>query len=216
MASALQIIYPSLCRTCQRIILPQSVFCTTCIQAIKPLVSVIFPLNNQMSMSVFAAGVYDGPLKALVVKKFGGDMLASKQLARVMLARMPFDQIPTDIIVPVPLHWWRYAQRGYNQAAIMAREIGKELQVPAISLLMRSKRTSFQSRLDAEERWQNVDDAFIIHPWHHFKKKPSIQGKHILLVDDLCTTGATLISAAKTILPLKPASISAVVGCRAV
>jgi len=214
--SALQVIYPSLCRTCDRIILPQSVFCTACIQEIKPIVSIFLPLTSGMSMPVFAAGAYQGPLKALVLRKFGGDMLASKQLAHVMLATMPFDSISADLVIPIPLHWWRYAQRGYNQAVIMAREIGKELQVPASSMLVRSKRTSFQSRLDPEERRQNVFDAFAFHPWYRIKSMPNLQGKHVVLVDDLCTTGATLISAGKTLLPLKPASITAVVACRAV
>lgn len=214
--TALQAIYPSLCRTCQRIILPQSVFCMTCIQEIKPLVSLDIAVTQRMSMTVLTAGAYDGPLKALVTKKFNGDMLASKQLAKVMLATMPFDKISADIVVPIPLHWWRYAQRGYNQAVIMAKEISRELNVPTKSLLMRSKRTSFQSRLDAEERKQNVGDAFSIHPWHQAKGLALIQGKHLLLVDDLCTTGSTLISAAKTLLVLKPASITAVVACRAI
>lgn len=214
--SALQVIYPSLCRTCDRIILPQSVFCTTCIQEIKPIVSIFLPITSGISMPVFAAGSYQGPLRALVLRKFGGDMLASRQLAHVMLATMPFDMINADIIIPVPLHWWRYAQRGYNQAVIMAKEIGKELKVPTNSILVRSKRTSFQSRLDPEERRQNVSDAFALHPWHQFKGLPDLQGKHVVLVDDLCTTGATLISAAKTLLPLKPASITGVVACRAV
>ncbi|MBS1988224.1 ComF family protein [Candidatus Dependentiae bacterium] len=214
--SALQVIYPSLCRTCDRIILPQSVFCTACIQEIKPIVSTFLPITSGMSMPVFAAGSYQGPLKALVLRKFNGDMLASKQLAHVMLATMPFDVINADLVIPVPLHWWRYAQRGYNQAVIMAKEIGKELKVPAYSMLVRSKRTSFQSRLDPEERRQNVFDAFALHPWHQFKGISNVQGKHVILVDDLCTTGATLMSAAKTLLPLKPASITAVVACRAV
>lgn len=214
--TALQVVYPSLCRTCQRIILPQSVFCTACIQEIKPLVSILLPLTARLSMPVFTAGAYEGPLKSLVIKKFGGDMLASKQLAQVMLATMPFEQIKADIVIPIPLHWWRYAQRGYNQSVVMAKEIGKELNIPMKTLLMRNKCTSFQSRLNSEERRQNVSDAFTLHPWYQFKGVSQIHDKHIVLVDDLCTTGSTLVSAAKTLLSLNPASITAVVGCRAV
>lgn len=213
---AIQIFYPSLCRGCERVILPQSVFCVTCIQDIKPLVSVMFPITTRMSMTVFSAGSYDGPLKTLVLKKFYGDMLASKQLARVMLAVMPFDQINADIVVPIPLHWWRYAGRGYNQSVVMAQEIGNELCIQSRSLLMRKKKTVFQSRLSAEQRKSNLDNAFVIHPWINFKGINVVQGKNILLVDDLCTTGSTLVSAAKALLELKPKSITAVVGCRAI
>ena len=116
-----------------------------------------------------------------------------------------------DYIIPIPLHWTRYAKRGYNQAEEMAYIISRHSAKPVAHLLKRSKRTPFQSLLPFEKRTQNVADAFKI-----ISENPMYVGKKFLIVDDVMTSGATLKAAVKQLRTLKPALITAVVACRVV
>jgi len=99
-------------------------------------------------------------------------------------------QEPTiDVIVPVPLHPARQRQRGYNQAALLAHEVGAHLQIPVIdSILIRRKATTPQVGLGIQERRANVQDAFCC-------SADGLSGKQVMLIDDVCTTGSTLQSA---------------------
>jgi ComF family protein len=92
-----------------------------------------------------------------------------------------------DLIVPLPLHSSREKNRGYNQSAKFAEGLSESLRVPlSVSVCERRKKTQTQTRKTRTERWENVDDAFVI------KGHNAINGKHILLVDDVITTGATI------------------------
>lgn len=210
-----QFFYPALCCSCGVLVTTDAVLCALCMQLIKPVASVFLPITRNKSMKVFSVGAYDGPLRNLILKKFSGDMLAAKQLARLTQVFVPTHELAIDYIVAVPLHWTRYTMRGFNQAHEIAKELGRLLDRPVLRLLMRQKRTKFQSKLSATDRAYNVENAFTIHWWHQGKTS-HLRGKNILLVDDLCTTGATLVSCAKTLSALNVASITALVGCRAV
>lgn len=97
-----------------------------------------------------------------------------------------FDQ-EIDIIVPVPLHAARKRKRGYNQSACFAEGLSTSLNIPwTESMTTRTVSTTTQTRKSKLERWENVKDVFNIHDAH------KIEGKRILLVDDVITTGATL------------------------
>ena len=92
-----------------------------------------------------------------------------------------------DLVVPVPLHWTRRLSRGYNQAEVLAREVAKRLGAPCnAGLLVRQKRTKTQTKVSAQERSGNVRGAFAL------RGQPPAGVRHILLVDDVYTTGATL------------------------
>jgi ComF family protein len=104
---------------------------------------------------------------------------------------------PTDLsidaIVPVPLHPIRQRQRGYNQAALLATEVGAQLQYPVIQdVLVRTKATAPQVELGAQERRANVRDAFRC-------TGNGLSGKRVMLIDDVCTTGSTLESVCTTL-----------------
>jgi ComF family protein len=93
---------------------------------------------------------------------------------------------PADVIVPVPLHTRRLRERGYNQAALLARELGKGVGLPVLEdAVARVRYTSPQVDLNAEERKENVQGAFHC-------PTDRVAGKSVLLVDDVYTTGATL------------------------
>lgn len=100
-----------------------------------------------------------------------------------------------DLIVPVPLHRTRERRRGYNQSAVFATGLSEVLGIPCEHrLLVRTKKTTTQTRKSRTERWQNVENIFeVIHPG-------KITGKRVLIVDDVITTGATLESCALSLL----------------
>lgn len=211
----LQLIYPSLCASCSVVILPEDVFCASCVMLIKPVASRYFALTQQQSLNVIAAGTYQGPLRMLVLKKLHSDRYASYQLAQCMLKTIEHSNFEADLIIPVPLHWMRYARRGFNQAEVIAKHLANALNIPMVSVLKRTKKTQYQSRLSQELRSKNVAEAFEFKAAGWLQKSVSLEGKKILLIDDLCTSGATLISSAKVLIQKKPASIKAIVACRA-
>lgn len=100
-------------------------------------------------------------------------------------------KLAPDAIIPVPIHKDKYRERGFNQADIIARLIGKELQIPVISdLLTRDKKTLPQKQLSDVERLRNLQRAFGYNP----KAAERIRGniESVLLVDDIYTTGSTI------------------------
>ena len=100
-----------------------------------------------------------------------------------------------DIIVPVPLHAKRLRQRGYNQSEWIAKGISKQWNKPLdVENLYRAIENPTQTKKGLYERWENVNDIFKI------KDSAKFRNKHILLVDDVMTTGATIEACAKAIL----------------
>lgn len=103
-----------------------------------------------------------------------------------------------DLILPMPLHPKRLAERGYNQATLLAEGLSLSLQIPCrTDLLSRPISTQTQTRKHREDRWQSMQGKFQL------SNPDSLAGLHVLLVDDLITTGATLESAgvAFTLIP---------------
>lgn len=210
-------LFPSLCFGCEHVLSPQQrYFCDHCAARRKPIVTRHVSLGKSSSMVVHAVGVYDQPLKPLVTKKFSGSLKAARVMGQVMADYVQISDLSYDIVVPIPLHWTRYARRGYNQAVIAGREVARRSNKPLHILLARKKKTAFQFGLSSLERQKNLAHAFTSSWWYAYRMRECLEGKHVLLVDDLCTTGATLVQAAKVIQAYKPASIKALVCCRAV
>jgi len=158
---------------------------------------------------IVAVGNYSEPLRSMCkAMKFGGrrDIAAplAAWLIQLLMDRGVADKV--EAIVAMPLHVLRRFERGYNQAELIARPIADALDKPLLaSALRRRKGTDRQARLSALERRRNVEDAFDVRA----EALPRIQGKALLLVDDVMTTGATLAAAART---LKKAGARAVYG----
>jgi ComF family protein len=109
-----------------------------------------------------------------------------------------------DIIVPVPLHPKKQRKRGYNQSQCFAEGLADEWKIPVeAACLFRKKHSSTQTRKSRYERWENVEDIFGV------RNQDRIEGKHILLVDDVITTGATLEACATVLMKLKGVRVSA-------
>jgi ComF family protein len=99
-----------------------------------------------------------------------------------------------DIVVPVPLHSRRKRQRGYNQAELLARSLTREIAIPYLCPLRRIRPTLPQVGLSDLQREENVRKAFVC------TKSADVSGKRILLIDDVMTTGATVSSAAQSLI----------------
>lgn len=134
-----------------------------------------------------AAVYFEGVLrKAMHGLKYRGRAVLAEPLGGLMAAYWTQHPMPADLIVPVPLHADRLRERGYNQAALLAREMARRTGLVVNErALVRQRSTASQIKLDARQRKENVRDAF------HCSGN-SLAGKHVLLIDDVCTTGATL------------------------
>lgn len=113
-----------------------------------------------------------------------------------------FDNI--DIVTAVPLHRSKLARRGYNQSEYLARGIADALHIPYIEALKAIRPHSTQTHKGAMERWQNIQGNYALNN----KNASRLTGKHILLVDDVITTGATLTACASLLHEIPGATVS--------
>ena len=130
----------------------------------------------------------------------------------IRLYKNQFQKLSPDVIVPVPIHRSKFWERGYNQADILARGIGKELELPVLSeLLIRNKRTLPQKKLSDKERLLNLSEAFEL----NYSIVSAYDGMltKILLVDDIYTTGSTIEACTRVLKAYGVREVSFVVLC---
>ena len=134
-----------------------------------------------------SAAYFGGVLQeAIHHLKYRGRTALAKPLGGLMAAYWQQHSMAADVVVPVPLHADRLRERGYNQAALLARELARQAGLAIDEQTLERKRaTASQVKLDAKQRKENVHDAF-------YCSGSTLAGKRVLLVDDVCTTGATL------------------------
>jgi len=126
--------------------------------------------------------------------KYNNFKALASPLAQLLAAYVETRPLPVEVIVPVPLHPRRLRERGYNQSALLARELGRLTSLPVVEdSLFKLRDTPAQTRaLNAEIRRSNVVGVFAC-------RDEKLKGKQVLLIDDVCTTGATLDSCAITL-----------------
>jgi len=213
----LGLFYPELCVTCgERLISQEKYVCMRCWSDL-PVTNFHFEPDNKVaqlfwgrtkveyavSFYLFRKGSkyqklihflkYEG-LKELGYEagvRFGNRLANSPEFQSV------------DLIVPVPLHKRKLRKRGYNQSEWIARGLSESLGKPvSTENLYRKTFTSTQTQKNRIERWQNVKDVFGVNQPEEFSEK------HILLVDDVVTTGATLEACATQLLEIEKAKVS--------
>ena len=185
-------VFPPKCGGCDK---AGQWFCDACqnqIAYIKtPPIALPYPdpsLEDSPSLRhVHAVAWFEGPLQNLIHNfKYKGQKALRKPLAQLLLEKWRAVDRPTDLIVAVPLHPNRERERGYNQAHLLSQELGKAVGIEATKDgLLRVRNTLPQVDLAAGERWVNVRGAF-------HGDRSILGGRSVLLVDDVCTTGATL------------------------
>ena len=129
--------------------------------------------------------------KAIHQLKYQNLKAISHCLAKLLADYLRSNPLPGEVLVPVPLHPQRLRERGYNQSSLLTRELGKLTNLWVVEdCLIRVKQAQPQVRAAGlEERRRNVADAFIC-------QNDKLSGKQVILIDDVCTSGATLESCA--------------------
>ena len=131
---------------------------------------------------------YSGVARASVAAlKYDGELRLVDVLAEQMAARWARAGIGGDLLVPVPVHAARLKQRGFDQAELLARAVGRSLKLPVATVLERSTRTAAQHSLGRRARAANVGGAFVVGA----AGSREVKGRWIVLIDDVVTTGAT-------------------------
>jgi ComF family protein len=144
-----------------------------------------------------ALGMYEGRLRDLILrmKRSDGDSL-SLAMGRLLVEKhgARLAEVKADVVVPIPQHWRRRVVHRTNSAAVLAEVIARQIRLPlAERLLRRSRHTARQAELTPPERWKNVRRAFARRTGYH------LSAAHVLLVDDVLTTGATCNDAARAL-----------------
>lgn len=160
-----------------------------------------------------ALGLYSGKLREtlLRMKKVEGDAL-SLALGRLMwqMRGERLAALDADVVVPIPLHWRRRVVHRTNSAALLAEVLSSKLRVPkADRLLRRTRSTRRQNDVSHTERWENVRKAFAVRAGYH------LRDAHVLLVDDILTTGATCSEASRALRNAGASRITVAVAARA-
>ena len=173
---------PPRCASCERRVPLLRSFCGACAASVHG-VSASGPQG-------FAAYGYGGALGRAITKfKYERRPDLARPLADLMwrVLEPHASDARDDLVIPVPLHPVRLAERGYNQSALLARRLARRLGAPSVPLaLARTRETAQQASLDREGRRINVDGAFVA------RRPEELVGRTVLLVDDVRTTGATL------------------------
>ena len=144
--------------------------------------------------------------RALHALKYDGERRLARPLGEVVAARWRRAGAGGEVLVNVPVHVGRGRERGYDQAALIAREAADALQLPWTNALDRTRATTAQFRLDRRHRAANVHEAFAVRP----EARARIANRWVVLVDDVVTTGATLCEAARALLDAGAGAVSAV------
>lgn len=145
---------------------------------------------------------YEFPIDvAIKALKFKRRLYYAPALAEVLIAAVRLLPADIDSVLPVPLHWRRKLVRGFNQASELAAPLARALDLEILRGVRRRKATSSQSGLGATERRKNLRQAFSV--------PQRVSSEHVLIVDDVVTTGATLTEIGKVLLRSGAKKVSA-------
>ena len=196
-----------ICSTCEkvssRLVAP---FCAVCRQVLPEQTLSCSNCQKPEGIGVFGFGLFDLYNRELLHRfKYYGDRPTGDFLGQGLgnLVASSKNQHSWDAVVPVPLHWTRKWSRGFNQSSILAEAVSKTLGAPVLAALRRVKRTRDQTKLSRQKRLENVRGAFRV--------VKDVQGKKLLLLDDVTTTGATLEECRRVLIAAGAAEISAAV-----
>jgi ComF family protein len=160
-----------------------------------------------------ALGLYGGQLKDILLrmKQSEGDALSLAVGRLIWQFRSErLASLSADVIAPIPLHWRRRIAHRTNSASLLAEVLSSKMGVPrADGLLRRNRSTQRQFDLSPPKRWENVRKAFAVRGGYH------LRDAHVVLVDDILTTGATCSEAARALRDAGAARVTVVVAARA-
>jgi ComF family protein len=174
-----------------------------CVQCRSPFLS-RFPLDDEGRCALcrrgvrgfdaaYSFGFYEAELRTLIhLFKYSRIRTLAGPLGKLLARALPREQA-FDVIIPMPLHWRKQWQRGFNPSELLAHEIGRRIHTPVENSVRRVRNTPAQAGLTSAKRRLNVSGAF------QAKKSAAIDGRRVLLIDDVMTTGATAASCARAL-----------------
>jgi len=213
----LDILFPIQCLGCNQ---EGKFLCHSCFKSI--------PLNTKETKdNLLISSYYKNQLVKELIHRYKYDFVRdlAKPLSLLMIERLKRENIENLILVPIPLHTKRLKWRGFNQSELLAREIGKKMDIPIFdNILIRTKYSLPQAKIqNADLRRENIKDSFelrkplLTSPYQERNNLlnnslPDKGGlgwvnKNIILVDDICTSGSTLDECVRALETLKPKNI---------
>ena len=213
----LSLIYPNICHVCGKSLFKnEHLMCTKCKHHMplsrfsndpdNPAAQVFWGrVPTQMVVTAFLYNKGNAIQQLIHKFKYRGIREIGLFLGGELGTEISKNPLHDDIscIIPVPLHPGKQKKRGFNQSEIIARGIATRISaVPDTSILYRKSFSSTQTRKSKYERWENVENIFGL------KNEHMIENKHILLVDDVITTGATIEACAQCLLRVKGVRVS--------
>lgn len=206
--SVLHLFFPHICTGCGTDRLnKETVLCMRCMHAL-PETNFELHSNNpveklfwgRLPLKAASAQYYftkESLMQHLMHRfKYKNDKEIGLQLGRMMGEQLKASgKFNADALVPLPLFPAKEKRRGYNQATVLCQGMAERMKIPVLDkVIIRPQHTETQTRKGRIERWKNVDGKFVLH------NPDQIRDRHILLVDDVITTGATLESCGQELL----------------
>ena len=213
----LNLFEPRLCQLCKKALLPEErALCLHCLCDLPrtyyhrrddhPLLPLFTGISSFRHVTAFLFYKEGGPVQSLIHSfKYKGNKQLAERLGRIAAQELQADSFfrDVDVCIPVPLHRRRQRTRGYNQAEWIARGLAEVYHFPVDTrTLVRAVDTDTQTHKSAYERRMNVAEAFRL------SRPEQLVDKHVLLVDDVLTTGATLLSCIDCLTRIPRISIS--------
>jgi ComF family protein len=204
--SLLDFVYPPLCISCGKLLESgRDHVCSECWSSIRR-VETSPELFSETRGKLVASGIIDelaslyvfekeGVLQKIVHSlKYSGAQAVGIELGRLLGQMLMERRITGNVLVPIPLHKRKLRERGYNQSELIARGLSERTGVPLrTDLVRRTRFTQTQTALSLGERKKNMEDAFE----YRSPKAYEVKGKTIVLIDDIITTGSTVVSCAE-------------------
>ena len=178
-------LFPPQCPFCGKVLYPEERICAICEKKC-PIKrhSRFLRIRGERMQECRILYDYASVHQAIVRFKFRKHPESARSFGKLLAEEVRKANFSADCITFVPMDRGKKQMRGYNQAELLAKWVAKELNIPCLPLLEKIRQTRTQHELPARERSQNMKGAFVV--------KENLMGKHVLLCDDIITTGATI------------------------
>lgn len=233
MQAALHLIYPPQCILCDCLVISDFGLCPSCWRQTPILIGLVCDLcgtplpgedpgygvqcdeclsHPRPWVQGRAAMLYQDGARDLVLRLKHSDRMDLARPAVTFLQRAAWPLLrPNMIVAPIPLHWHRFFWRKYNQSALLSGRLAKAVDLPHLpDLLQRVRSTPSQEGRDRAGRYANLEGAFRLRA----RWAAQMQDKHVLLVDDVMTSGATFSAATQVCLAAGAKAVSVLALCR--